>query len=122
MGLCERNLQMEREKYAMNRERLIDYQTNYNATNRDKILDYQKQYYIDNKSKLCELAKERNKQRVDCSHCGKSVLKPSLSDHKKRPICMNKTRHEPQTINGRRKLIIIEEDDTLIDAGMCNIN
>ncbi len=83
----KRNLQLEREKYDNNRERLLDYQTNYNLMNRDKILDYQRQYYLDNKEKLNNLSKTRNKQRVDCPSCGKNVLKPSLLDHQTRPIC-----------------------------------
>ena len=105
--VSERNIESEREKYINNRERLIEYQTNYNFENRDKILDYQKQYYIDNREKLCELAKARNKQRATCTHCGKSVLKPSLADHMTRPICMNKKLSVVKTIN--KSHLIIED-------------
>lgn len=87
---AKRNLQLERERYETNRERLLDYQTNYNLANRDKILDYQRQYYQDNKEKLNNLSKTRNKQRVECTACGKNVLKPSLLDHQSRPICKKK--------------------------------
>jgi ribosomal protein S27AE len=103
--VSDRNIESEREKYMINRERLIEYQTNYNAENRDKILDYQKQYYMMNREKLCELAKARNKQRADCPNCGKSVLKPSLADHMTRPICMNKKLPVVKTASKRRLII-----------------
>ena len=107
--VSDRNLELEREKYMMNRERLIEYQTNYNAEYRDKILEYQKQYYMMNREKLCELAKARNKQRTNCPHCGKSVLKPSLADHMTRAICLNKKQSVVKT-NCKRRLIIEDEE------------
>jgi len=103
--VSDRNIESEREKYMINRERLIEYQTNYNAENRDKILEYQKQYYMMNREKLCELAKARNKQRADCPNCNKSVLKPSLADHMSRPICMNKKLPAVKTESKRRLII-----------------
>ena len=105
--VSERNIESEREKYMMNRDRLIEYQTNYNAENRDKILEYQKQYYTMNREKLCELAKARNKQRTTCTQCGKSVLKPSLADHMTRKICLNKK--NDNICQPRKTLLIIED-------------
>ena len=86
-----------KEYYDKNKEKILDYQKQYQKEykekNKEKINDYNKQYKEDNKEKIKETVKEyygknkeqileKQKEKINCV-CGSSFCKGKLSRHEK---------------------------------------
>jgi hypothetical protein len=80
-------LKRQREKYKNDqsfRQRLLDYQKQYNSEHREDYLKKQKEYYITNKDKIKAQRAEKN-VKITCE-CGRKVLTSSMCKHILTPL------------------------------------
>ena len=87
---CKKNYHKNREKRIKekkiyrenNPEKVKEQRKKYYEKNKEKIKEQKKKYYEKNKEKI--LKKEKTKERVNCPHCDKEMLKASLNRHIKK--------------------------------------